>query len=436
MDRSVSELQQSLRSVAKADRARRFHSLYDKLYREDVLREAWHHVRANKGASGIDGIGIEDVEKQEGGEQAFLGQIAKELKEHKYTPSPSKRVWIPKPNGKQRPLSIPTLKDRIVQTAAVLILQPIFEQDFEPNSYGFREGKSTHDAVREVVKWLNFGYENVIDADISSCFDSIPKNLLMKQFARRVVDGSVLSLVKQWLNAGILDGGVNVDSGEQGVAQGSPISPLLANVFLDQLDKAWNESGMTSRVGAHLVRYADDFVVLGRSRRAMKEEALGVLDKIITSIGLSLNKDKTRLVEAGKKGEGFDFLGFHFVRYYSKRRGKKVTWWLPSAKSEGSIRQRIKQLTNKSNLATMTPYDAKEKVVEALKGWGEYFKHSMATLSFSQIWDYANMRLGRMRRRWHQKQHYIGRYKERLHKGLSVLNTKIKAVPYAYDATL
>ncbi|MDH2900833.1 MAG: reverse transcriptase domain-containing protein [archaeon] len=218
MDKSVSELQQSLCRVAKADKARRFHSLYDKLYREDVLREAWRHVRANNGTAGIDGIEIEDVEKQEGGEQAFLGQIAKELKEHTYKPSPAKRVWIPKANGKMRPLSIPTLKDRTVQAAAMLVLQPIFEQDFESNSYGFREGRSTLDAVREVTRWLNFGYESVIDADISSCFDTIPKSLLMKQFARRVVDGSILSLVKQWLNAGILDGGVKVDSGERGVA--------------------------------------------------------------------------------------------------------------------------------------------------------------------------------------------------------------------------
>lgn len=431
MDRSVSELQQSLCSAAKADKSRRFHSLYDKLYREDVLREAWNHARANKGTAGIDGKEIEDVERE--GVQAFLGQISKELKEQTYRPSPLKRVWIPKPNGKQRPLSIPTLKDRIVQTAAMLILQPIFEQDFEPNSYGFREGRSTHDAVREVVKWLNFGYENVIDADITSCFDSIPKSLLMKQIARRVVDGSILSLVKQWLSVGILDGGANIDSGEQGVAQGSPISPLLSNIFLDQLDKAWNENGMTSRAGAHLVRYADDFVILGRSRRTMDEEALGALDKILANIGLSLSKDKTRLVEAGK--EGFDFLGFHFVRHYSKRRGKRVTRWFPSNKSQNRIRRRIRQLTSKSNLAAMTPYEAKDKVVEALRGWGEYFKHSMAMPTFYEVWGYANACLGRMNRRWHQKKR-IGRYKEIVSKGLSVLNTRLKAVPYAYNAAL
>ena len=314
-----------------------------------------------------------------------------------------------------------------MQTAAKLVLEPIFEQDFEPNSYGFRQGKSPHDAVREVVQWLNFGYEIVIDADIASCFDTIPKSLLMKQVARRVVDGSMLHLVKQWLHSGILDGGVVVDSAE-GTPQGSPISPLLANIFLDQLDKAWNESGMTSRVGAHLVRYADDFVILGRSKLVMKEEALGVLDKIITGIGLSLSKDKTRLVEAE---EGFDFLGFHFVRHYSK--AKRITKWFPSDKAERSVRERIRQITDKSNLATSTPYDAKEKVIEVLRGWGEFFKHSMATLSFSQIWNYADLLLGRMNRRWRQKKH-IGRYKELVLGKLSVLSTCIKAVPYAYNA--
>lgn len=430
MDKSVSELRQSLCGAAKADRTRRFHSLYDKLYREDVLRAAWNHVKQNKGAAGIDGKEIEDVEKE--GEQAFLSQISKELKEHTYAPSPLKRVWIPKANGKTRPISIPTLKDRTVQAAAMLILQPIFEQDFEANSYGFREGKSAHDAVREVVIRLNFGYESVIDADISSCFDTIQKNLLMKRFARRIVDGSILSLVKQWLNAGILDGGANVDSGELEVAQGSPI-PLLANVFLDQLDKAWNESGMTSRVGAHRVRYADDFVVLGSGKWAMKEEALGVLDKIITSIGLSLSKEKTRLADTGK--EGFDFLRFHFVRYYSKKRGKRVTKWFPSDKAENRIRQRIRLLTNKSNLATMTPYAAKEKVVASLKGWAEYFKHSMATLLFVQIWEYANLCLGRMNKRWHQRKH-LDRYKKLVSKGLSISRTCPKATPYAYNTTL
>lgn len=427
MDSRVSELQQSLCRAAKADRTRRFHSLYDKLYRMDVLTEAWNRVRANKGAAGMDGKTIEDIEKE--GVGAFLSQIAKELRERTYRPSPLRRVWIPKPNGKKRGLDIPTVKDRVVQTAAKLMLEPIFEQDFEPNSYGYRPDKSAYEAVMEVVKWLNFGCEQVIDADITACFDTIPKGRLIEQVARRVVDGSMLHLVKQWLNAGILDGGVMTKQ-EEGTPQGSPISPLLANIFLDQLDKGWMKSGMPSRerADAHLVRYADDFVILGG--RSM-DEAMTKLNEITGGVGLALSKEKTRIVGAE---EGFEFLGFRFVRHYSGRRKKRVTRWFPSGRSRKRVRERIRQLTDKSNLSTGTPYDTAKAVVTTLRGWAEYFKHSMAETAFEEIWGYADASLGRMSRRWHQQRH-IGKHIERVHSGLSVLHTRIKPVPYdAYNA--
>jgi group II intron reverse transcriptase/maturase len=212
------------------------------------------------------------------------------------------------------------VKDRVVQTAAKLVLEPIFEPDFEPNSYGFRPDKSAHEAVTEIVKWLNFGCEQGIDADITAFFDTIPKGLLIREVARRVVNGAMLHLVKQWLDAGILDGGVMTHS-ESGTPQGSPLSPLLANIHLDRLDKQWGQSGLPARnrADAHLVRYADDFVVVGK--RGMKE-AMAKLTEIIGGIGLTLSTEKTRLVNAG---EGFDFLGFHFVRHYSRRREKRVT---------------------------------------------------------------------------------------------------------------
>jgi len=427
MDTRVSELQQSLCRAAKADNVRRFHSLYDKLYREDILTEAWNRVRANKGAAGTDGKTIDDIEKE--GVDAFLSQIAKELSERTYKPSPLRRVWIPKPNGKRRGLGIPTVKDRVVQTAAKLLLEPIFEQDFEPNSYGFRPDKSAHGAVMEVVKWLNFGCEQVIDADIMACFDTIPKGRLIEQVARRVVDGSMLHLVKQWLDAGILDGGIVAKQGE-GTPQGSPISPLLANIYLDQLDKDWMRSGMSSRerADAHLVRYADDFVILGR--RDM-DEAMAKLNEIMGDIGLTLSREKTRIVEAE---DGFEFLGFHFVRHYSGMRKKRVTRWFPSGRSRKRIKERIRHLTDKSNLAIGTPHDAMQSVVSTLRGWGEYFKHSMAQAAFEEVWGYADASLGRMNRRWHQQPH-IGRHIERVRDGLSVLNTRIKPVPYgAYNA--
>jgi RNA-directed DNA polymerase len=427
VDARVSELQRSLCRAAKAERARRFHSLYDKLYRGDVLTEAWNRVRANKGAAGTDAKTIDDIEKE--GVGAFLSQIAEELRERTYRPSPLRRVWIPKPNGKKRGLGIPTVKDRVVQTAAKLLLEPIFEQDFEPNSYGFRPDKSAHDAVMEVVKWLNFGCEQVIDADITACFDTIPKGRLIERVAARVVDGSMLHLVKQWLDAGILDGGIMTKQ-EEGTPQGSPISPLLANIYLDQLDKAWMRSGLPSRerADAHLVRYADDFVILGR--RGM-DEAMAKLSEIMGGIGLTLSREKTRTVEGE---EGFEFLGFRFVRHHSGMRKKRVTRWFPSGKSRKRAKERIGQLTDKSNLSVGTPHDAMRAVVGMLRGWGEYFKHSMAQAAFEEVWGYADASLGRMNRRWHQQPH-IGRHIERVRCGLSVLHTRIKPVPYgAYNA--
>ncbi len=427
MDNSVSELQQSLSRAAKADKARRFHSLYDKVYREDVLLEAWNRVRKNKGSAGTDGKTIEDIEKE--GAELFLKQMATELKERTYEPSPLKRVWIPKPSGKKRGLGIPTVKDRVVQSAVKLVIEPIFEADFEPNSYGFRPDRSAIGAVDEVVKWLNFGYETVIDADIAACFDTIPKGRLIEQVARRVSDGAILRIIKQWIEVGVM-GSESLSYSNAGTPQGSPISPLLANIYLDQLDKGWKQTGIPYRFGkdAHLVRYADDFVILGKDDMV---KSMHELDRIIQSIGLSLNKAKTRILEAE---QGLGFLGFWFVRHYSKKRGKRVTNWFPSGESKEGIMERIRELTDKSNLSVGTPYDAKENVARVLRGWGNYFRHSKANCAFSAIWGYADRRMGRLNRRWHHKDH-IGRYRNNVALGLSVQYTRPKPVPYmAYNA--
>ena len=424
----VNELQQTLYRAAKADRTRRFHSLYDKVYREDILLEAWNGVKRNKGAPGTDGKSIEDIERK--GTEIFLKEIATELKERTYKPSPLRRVWIPKSNGGKRGLAIPTVKDRVVQTAVKLVLEPIFEVDFEPNSYGFRPNKSAIDAIREVAKWLNFGCENVIDADIKACFDAMPKGGIIEQVAKRVSDGMILKFISLWIHAGIIDH-ESLPHTAEGMPQGSPISPLLANIFLNQLDKGWKMTGLPYRFGkdAHLVRYADDFVILGKDdmTRPMQE-----LDKIISSINLSLNKEKTRIVNAE---QGFEFLGFRFVRHYSKKNGKRVTKWFPSEKSEGNISNKIKELTDKGNLAADSPYDARGKIVGVLREWGEYFRHSMASKSFRDVWNYANVRLGRMNKRWHHQNGGIGRYRDNKNCGFVITGTIPKTIPYAaYNA--
>ena len=257
MGKNVSEFCSMLYEMAKTDSSRRFHSLYDKVQRMDFLEEAWKQVSENDGSAGTDGMTIRSISEQ--GAQQLLELIQQELRERTYSPSPLRRVWIPKSNGKKRGLGIPTVKDRIVQTAVKMVIEPLFECDFEPFSYGFRPNKSAHDAVDEIVKYLNFGCEHVVDADITACFDNIPKHNLMMQIAKRISDGALLHLIRQFLDAGIMEDN-EIHTQERGTPQGSPLSPLLANIFLDQLDKQWKHSllWMKSSADAHLVRYADD----------------------------------------------------------------------------------------------------------------------------------------------------------------------------------
>ena len=388
----VRELQETLYRAAKANAGRRFHALYDKLYRTDVLAEAWAKVRANGGSPGVDEKTIEETERE--GVPQWLEGLARELKEKRYRPSPLRRVRVPKPNGGVRRLGVPTVRDRVVQTAAKLVMEPIFEADFEPNSYGFRPGKSAHDAVAEVVKWLNFGCEQVIDADIAACFDRLPKAKVMDAVERRVVDGAMLKLIRQWLDCGVQEG-ETIEHSDRGTPQGSPLSPLLANVYLDRLDKGWKDSGLTSRVGAnaHLVRYADDMVILGTREAAKAKETL---EGLLTELGLTLNEEKTRLVEAE---EGFDFLGFRIQRRYDPRRGKRVTRWFPSAKSERRIRSRIHRMTEARAHSQGTLEDTVNGVLKVLRGWGEYARYSMASESLGTVWTYTFERLTRMYRR-------------------------------------
>ena len=412
----VSELQRKLYDIAKAEPERRFHSLYDKIQRIDVLERAWESVMKNGGSPGIDGITIKELKKN--GIESLLKEIQSELKTRTYKPSPLKRVYIPKANGKKRPLSIPTVKDRITQTAIKIIIEPIFETQFEPNSFGFRPNKSAHNAVDEIVKYLNYGCENVIDADITACFDNIDKHKLMEQVAKRISDGAMLHIIRQFLDAGIMEDN-EIHSQDQGTPQGSPLSPLLANIYLDQLDKQWKASGLQSRYteDAHLIRYADDYLILMSGNTAVAKKKL---DEIMGKLDLTMNTEKTHIVKAE---EGFDFLGFRFVRQYSRWRKKKVTRWFPSPKSEMRIRERILALTGNNALARTTPEEAKETLIPILRGWGNYFAHSLASESFTGIWDYAQCRLMYMYCRQHNiPSHWKNR--DIIKHNLSIMDTK------------
>ena len=391
-DDKVRELREALYQAAKANTERRFHALYDKAGRTDVLAEAWAQVRANAGAAGVDGKTIEDIERE--GVPSLLEGLARELRQRTYRPSPLLRVEIPKPNGNVRRLGIPTVRDRVVQTAAKLVLEPIFEADFEPFSYGFRPGRSAHDAVDEVSHCLNRGCEQVLEVDIQGCFDSFPKGPLMDAVARRVVDGAMLKLIRQWLDCGVMEG-ETLRNPERGTPQGAPLSPLLANVYLDRLDKAWKGAGFEKWRGmdARLVRYADDCVIVCRYG---VEKVRPWLDATMAELGLTLSAEKTRMVVAE---DGFDFLGFHFRRRYDPRRGKRVTRWYPSAKSEGHIRERVRELTETRTLATGTPFTARDALVKVLRGWAEYAQRSMAWETFQGVWWYATRRLNALYRR-------------------------------------
>jgi RNA-directed DNA polymerase len=385
----VPRLQDKLFMAAKANPRRRFHALFDRIYRGDVLWEAWTRVRSNKGAAGVDGVSLDDVERW--GVEEFLRGLQGDLRSGSYRPRPVRRRYIPKASGQLRPLGIPTVRDRVVQQAAKLVLEPIFEADFKDCSHGFRPGRSATDAKEQIRLVGGRGHRVVIDGDIQSFFDTIDHDVLLDRLRLRISDKRVLKLIRLWLQGGIMEDG-KLSRPSLGTPQGGVISPLLANVYLHYLDSVWEEH--CAHLGV-LVRYADDFVVLCR-RRAQANEAMRRLKGIFGRLKLKLHPEKTRLVETGLGKEGFDFLGCHFRIVKSRYTKRTYMFRWPSQKSMKSIRAKIRERTDRRRLAGVKDV---RSVIEALnpvlRGWGNYFRTGNASDKFNQLDTYVWKRLVR-----------------------------------------
>lgn len=384
----VRKLQRTLYRKAKGEPNYRFWSLYGDIMRRDLLEHAFQRVTRNGGGPGVDGQTVGSITQNEETKGQWLDALQQELKTKKYRPSPVLRVWIPKDNGGLRPLGIPTVKDRVVQMAAMLVLMPIFEADFHPRSFGFRPKRSAHQAIEEIVRALKQGRSEVVDADLSKYFDTIPQRALIRLVARRISDGSVLRLIKMWLRAPVQeqdqDGTRRIKPNTSGTPQGGVISPLLANLYLNALDWAVNEQVVGKPI---LVRYADDFVILCRPGQG--QQLRERLSKWLTARGLKLNEEKTRLVDSR---HGFNFLGFTVRWQRSRRRGRGYGHVQPSAKSEQHLRDAVRQILN--HWTQHRPItEVVDELNSLLRGWCGYFHFRHSSRVIWKLQNFVRIRL-------------------------------------------
>ncbi len=396
----IRDLQIKLYRKAKNEPGFRFYQLYDKVYREDILLHAYRLAKANDGAPGVDGESFEDIES--GGREEWLNGLRKDLHDKTYKPQPVRRKMIDKPGGGERPLGIPTLRDRVAQTAAKLVLEPIWEADLEPNAYGYRPRRSAQDAIRKVDELLHRGYTNIVDADLSKYFDTIPHSELLQCVARRIVDGQMLHLIKMWIKAPVEERDENgkrrVTGGkdnDRGTPQGGVVSPALANLYMNRMLKGWRQTRRGEQFQAHIVNYADDFVILSRGKA---KEALEWTREVLGRLDLTLNEKKTSLRNARR--ERFDFLGYTFGPHINPRDGGEYIGYSPSNKSVGRIKQKVGELLERRNGAPWE--EVCQKLNQKLQGWRQYFHCGSKGRAYKAVDEYVYDRVRNFLRRRHK----------------------------------